>query len=282
VLAVAAGLAQRHGVVPDRYIAAAFPLATVLALLYFVPPPASRAADARDGITILSYNIHHGFDDAGMPGMQRIAREIANMNPDLIALQEIGRGWTLVGGNDLVAYLQWRFPEHRIHFTSTNGQLWGNAVMSRLPVIAATGGSFSAEPGILKYGWSGVIVSYDDMPFPFYSVHLTADLEGSNGDPRTVQASELLQVTSSAGAQLIAGDFNAHPEDEPIQLLAATFHDLGSAAGLGQLSTWPAGRPNERIDYVFAREFTVRSGSIPRTLASDHLPVLLHVQPERR
>jgi endonuclease/exonuclease/phosphatase family metal-dependent hydrolase len=282
VLAIAAGLAQRAGAKAERYWAFVFPSAAALALLYFIPPPALPQPEERAGISILSYNVHHGFDDAGVPGMQLTARALAALNPDLIALQEIGRGWTLVGGSDLVGYLAWRFPDYEIFFAATNGQLWGNAILSRIPIAFENGGVFTAEPGVLKYGWTVALARHDDVLFPFYSVHLTADLEGAYGDPRTAQANQLLEVIGSGSPVVVAGDFNAHPQDEPIRLLSSALTDLGSAAGLAGLSTWPAGRPNERIDYVFARGFSVRAGSIPQLLTSDHLPVLLHVQPDRR
>ena len=267
---------------PPAYLVPVMAGSAAAALLYFVPPPPTDVARDDRGLTVLSYNIHHGFDDAGVPGMQRIGRTIADIAPDLVALQEVGRGWTLLGGNDLVAYLQWRFPAYQVFFTATNGQLWGNAVMARLPVRHADGGAFAAEPGVLKYGWTRIVIEHAGGPFPFYSVHLTADLEGAGGDLRTVQAEELLQVIGNARQVLVAGDFNAHPADEPMRLLRKRLVDLGAAAGIGGMSTWPAGRPNERIDYVLARGFTASSASVPRTLASDHLPVLLHIQPAPR
>jgi endonuclease/exonuclease/phosphatase family metal-dependent hydrolase len=247
-----------------------------LAALYVIPAP---PADERgNDISVLSYNIHHGFDDDGMPGMQRTADEIANMNPDLVALQEVGRGWTLLGGNDLIGYLRWRFPAYHVHYTPISGQLWGNAVMSRLPVSGAGGGTFEAEPGVFRYGWSAVIVQHDGIAIPFYSVHLTANLEGKNGDPRVRQVEELQHIVRGESPILIAGDFNSHPTDRPITSIASVYADLGALGGLANLATWPANGPNERIDYVFGHGVSTVAGAIPRTTASDHLPVLLHVR----
>ena len=281
-LAVPAALAKRVRGRPAPYLVPLVAGSAALALLHFVPPPEANPVPAGRDLTVLSYNIHHGFDDAGVPGMQATADAIAAMNPDLVALQEVSRGWTLVGGNDLVAYLKWRLPEYQIFFTATNGRLWGNAIMTRLPARDAAGGVFTAEPRILKYGWTRAVIETGRLRFPFYSVHLTADLEGAHGDPRAAQAAELLQLIGNTAPVLVAGDFNAHPEDAPIRLLTARLADLGAATGLGALSTWPAGAPNERIDYIFARGFAASHASIPRTLASDHLPVLLQVQPQRR
>ena len=275
-LAVFAALAMRASERPGARDVVWLASSCALTVLYVIPAPPAR--ERGNAITVVSYNIHHGFDDDGMPGMQGTADEIAGMNPDLVALQEIGRGWTLLGGNDLIGYLRWRFPAYHVHYTPISGQLWGNAIMSRLPVVGAGGGAFDAEPRVFRYGWSAMTVQVDSADLSFYSVHLTANLEGKNGDPRLVQAEELQHVVRGRSPIVIAGDFNSHPNDRPIASFAGAYRDLGAVAGLADVPTWPATKPNERIDYVFGRGVSPLSGAIPRTTASDHLPVLLHLR----
>ena len=159
-----------------------------------------------------------------------------------------------------------------------NGELWGLAIMSRLPALAAGGGRFAAEPGAVRYGWTGVLLEFENARFPFYSVHVTADLEGAMGDARLVQIEELQHLIRGKQRVIVAGDFNAHPEDPPIQTMRASLTDLGALAGLAASKTWPAGQPNERIDYIFGNGMRVMAGTIPRTTASDHLPLVLRLQ----
>ncbi|HEY0673679.1 MAG TPA: endonuclease/exonuclease/phosphatase family protein [Longimicrobiales bacterium] len=270
--AIATALPQRRvfGLMPGWWLP--FALGGACTLLFLWPPPQSTRADG-DVVTVLSYNIHHGFDDAGVPGMQRTARQIAALNPDLIALQEIGRGWTLLGGNDVVGYLRWRFPDYETVFEPTNGQLWGNAIMSRLPLSVATGGVFEAEPGVFRYGWVQAMIHLPGQHLEFYSVHLTADIEARGGNGRTAQARRLIEQIGRAPHVIVAGDFNAAPDDEPIRVMRAGLSDLAAEAGLGATATWPAGAADVRIDYVFARGFNAVGGRIPRTTASDHLPL---------
>jgi endonuclease/exonuclease/phosphatase family metal-dependent hydrolase len=251
--------------------------AAMLALLHLLPPPRT-ALPASPALTVLSYNVHQGFDDDGVPGMQRTARTMSRMRPHLVALQEIGRGWTLIGGSDLIAYLRWRFPGYHVFFEPTNGQLWGNAIMTRLPIVSASGGAFKAKPGFFRYGWAGAQVEHDGAPMLFYSVHLTADLEGVGGDGRVQQANALLAAVDPRFPIIIAGDFNALPDDAPIRVMTGRYSDLGAAAGLDGKATWPAGKPEQRIDYIFGSGFRVAGGAIPATTASDHLPVLLRLQ----
>ena len=281
-LSVAAALAQRSGDAPVRATVLAFAPAFVLTMLYFVPPgdtPEPPQAELR----VLSYNIHHGFDDDGVPGMQRTVDEIVKLNPDVIGFQEIGRGWTLLGGNDLIAYLRWRMPGYIVHFEPTNGQLWGNAVMSRRPVLFADGEVFDAEPGDFRYGYTTAAIELAADTILFMSVHLTADLAGPSGDARLTQAQSVVDhamttVLRRKERVIIAGDFNAHPDEAPIKHLTGALSDLGARVGLSNQATWPAGNPVERIDYVFGAGIEPVAGKIPRITASDHLPVLITIR----
>ncbi len=268
-----------HAQTPDlRRVALPAAVAVLLTPAYFLTRATPQIALESDELVVLSYNIHHGFDDDGVPGMQRIAAEIRAANADLVALQEVSRGWTLLGGNDLVSYLRWRFPEYEIVFRATDGQLWGNAIMSRLPLSAAAGGTFDAEPGVLRYGWVQAMIHLPDRHLEFYSVHLTADLESRGGDPRLPQAQRLIEQVGAAPMVIVAGDFNAHPEDPPIRALREALTDLGEQAGLAQQPTWPAADPRERIDYIFGRAVTVTDGAVLATTASDHRPILVRVR----
>ena len=278
-LAVAAALARRTGAWPQPHMITGLAAACALAMLYLVPAPPAREPNA-SGITVLSYNIHHGFDDDGVPAMQRTVTDIAGMNADLVAVQEIGRGWTLLGGNDLVGYLRWRFPEYRTIYVPLNGQLWGVAVLTRLPVLGSGGGPFDAAPGTVRYGWASVDVDTDAGPLFFYSVHVTPDFGGPMGDERQAQVEAIQHVVMRNPRVVVAGDFNAHPQDPPIAAMRAAMTDLGAMAKLGGLATWPAGRPAERIDYIFGKGVRATGGAIVRTTASDHLPVLVHLRPD--
>ena len=252
-----------------------FGAAAILAALHAIPANSTRAEDST--LTIATFNIHHGFNDDGVPGMRRIADEIASMNADAIALQEIGRGWTLLGGNDLIAYLRWRFPDAQVFFQPTNGQLWGNAIMTTLPAENFRGGSFDAPSSVFRYGWAGADLRVPNATFPFYSVHLTADLEGLGGGGRVDQTNQLLRIVGATPLAVVAGDFNALPTDSPISLMRKSLHDLGDQAGLGSRLTWPAGTPTQRIDYIFASGMRATAGEVRATTASDHLPVAVRV-----
>ena len=66
-------------------------ISLLLAMLLF-----GQSADAARplAIRVLSYNIHHGEGVDGKLDLQRIARVITSVKPDLVALQELDRNTT--------------------------------------------------------------------------------------------------------------------------------------------------------------------------------------------
>ena len=260
-----------------RYFAVAPAFGAALSVMSLLSAYDTEGHSRPDRLRLLSYNIHQGFDAAGVPAMQSIADEIGAHDADVIALQEVGRGWTFVGGADLVAYLRYRFPHHVIHFVPVNGQLWGVALMSKLPIDSLSGAAFESAPHAFRYGYAAGTVHTGAARVRVASVHLTAGLEGNGADSRSDQIDQLLRIVAAYDDAIIAGDLNTHPTEPPMERVAAAgFTDAGAAAGIAALATWPAHRPNERIDYVLTRGALRPVGAtVKPTSASDHLPVMV-------
>ena len=264
----------------EERIAGASQLSAALAVLTLVatlgclipasrhPPASSRGSDQ---LRLMTYNVHQGYDAFALPAMQRIASEMAATDADVIALQEVSRGWNLLGGGDLIAYLRWRFPDHRAVFTSTNG-LWGSAILSRAP-LQSSGGQVFVANGEFRYGFTRAELASNTQIF---SVHLSADLEAGGDSIRNLQAIELAQLTQQTNT-ILAGDFNAEPMTPVIQtLIADGLIDVGGKFGLASTGTWPAHSPVDRLDYVFATpDLQPVNARLLRTTASDHLPLVV-------
>lgn len=263
--------ASRRSFVPLTAVAVLLTLAGTL--------PRNRpqtAASAAAGLRVATYNVHQGFDAAGVPAMQRISRELRSLDADVIALQEVGRGWDFLGGADLIAYLRASFPGYEVYFAPTMGRLWGVGIMTRVPVTNVETYVFDAPRGTFRYGYAAAQI---DGGTTVLSVHLTAGLEGNGGDARTEQINSLIARLAQTRNVIVAGDFNALPDEAPVHhMLAAGFRDAGFEAGLACMRTWPADAPSQRIDYVFVRgSFKTGGGAVRRTTASDHLPVVIEV-----
>ena len=228
-------------------------------------------------LRVATYNVHQGFDNYGAPDVQQVVDEIQSFNADVIALQEVNRGWTLLGGADLIAYLAYRFPDYHIVFSPTNGDLVGVALMSRLPITNTRTARFDAPRTVFGYGYAAGDVDVNGDMVHVIAVHLTAGLEGNGGSRRDDQSQQLLNAVGSAPNVVIMGDFNSEPSDPPIKrIVAAGFEDVVGRLAQPRPPTWPALNAVEHDDYVFLRGgVQMTNGRIPATLASDHLPVVI-------
>ena len=85
-------------------------------------------------VRVVNYNLHNGFNTDGHLGMEAIARVIEDRRPDVVGLQEITRGWVVNGSLDMLTWLSQRLEMPYV-YGPTAGSLWGNAILSRLPIL---------------------------------------------------------------------------------------------------------------------------------------------------
>lgn len=235
-----------------------------------VPPPAA-AAPAE--LKILNYNIHQAFDNWSVPNPEGIARFIEGSDADIVGLQEVGRGWNLNGGVDLVSWLSRRLPGYAVVYGPMNGDLWGNVILSRYPVRESGWVQFPIRDSDFQRGLTWAVIPTTAGDLLFVTTHFSA-YAGFDRD-RTGQAEDLLAFWQGRPRTVITGDINATPGEQPVGiLLAAGLVDAPAAHGLGEAFTYSAGQPYQRIDYIFTSPDVQSLGAaIPQTTASDHLPV---------
>jgi endonuclease/exonuclease/phosphatase family metal-dependent hydrolase len=219
-----------------------------------------------------------GFDAFGIPDPQGIARAIEGAAADVVALQEVGRGWTVNGGADLFAWLRWRFPQYRAVYGPMNGALWGNAILSRHRISDQGSVRFPIRESKFRRGLTWVTLPTSQGEFLVIATHF-ANEEDAEAD-RLGQAGDVLAFWGTRPRTIVLGDLNAGPDSAPvIRLLAAGLRDALAPHGLGAAPTYPSPNPTERIDYVFvSADIEPLTGSIPRTTASDHLPVVVQIR----
>lgn len=236
--------------------------------------PAPRAdGPAPAELKILNYNVHQAFNYWSVPDPEAVARVIEASGADLVSLQEVGRGWNINGGPDLVAWLRRRLPHYHVVYGPMNGDLWGNAILSRYPIRESGWVRYPVRVSAFQRGhvWALIPTAAGDLLF--VSTHFSAYED--EAEDRVGQAGDLLEFWKQRPRAIIAGDFNAEPDEEPVRrLLAGGLADVPARHGLGTAFTFSSGNPYQRIDYIFASpDVESLSASIPRTTASDHLPV---------
>jgi endonuclease/exonuclease/phosphatase family metal-dependent hydrolase len=247
-------------------------------------PAPVMAARPAPPLRVMSYNLHFGYDVEGWSDLEATARAIEAGGADVVGLQEVSRGWYLNGATDMLAFLQRRLRMPYARFAGASDAIWGNAILSRYPIV---------DSGVVRLPREGV---------PLARNYLWADLDlGAGGHLRLVvthlhhvegpdgtrvrlaQIPRLLEGVAGRPASVLLGDFNAEPGSREIALLReAGLTDAFQAAGggAGDELTWSSDRPERRIDYVWLSP-DLRASDFDATTAtaSDHRGVMVTVAP---
>ncbi len=251
--------------------------AAIVAAVVFVPsgaaaavisPVTSDPSTAAQTAVVMTYNIRQGFGLEGRFDLEAVAQTIERHDADVVALQEVGRGWVIAGTTDQLTWLSRRLDMPYV-FGSNIGDTWGNAVLTRLP-LSAENRRFD-NPGRVPRGVLAADVQLATGRLTVLNTHL--DHEDDGGPTRRAQAAEVLDEWAQRPATVLVGDFNAEPGDPEVRmLLAAGFLNADDTG----LPTRPSDDPVETIDYVLATpDLEILEVRRPDSTASDHLPVVV-------
>ena len=256
----------------------------VLLVLAIVPGAARAALDRpdveprtvsdTDTIRIVSYNIRQGFGISSQWDLEAVAAEIERHQPDIVVLQEVGRGWVISGMSDQLLWLSRRLGMSA-EFGSNIGDLWGNALLTNF-VTQSENHRFD-NPGRVPRGVLDAYVLFGGSGVRVLAPHL--DHEDDGAPTRLNQIDRVLEVWGGDPSTLIIGDFNAEPDSaEYSRITDAGLRDLLLEAGNAG-PTYPSDNLEERIDYAFASsDLEFVRAEAPMSLASDHLPVVVELK----
>jgi len=247
-------------------------LGIVIALLLpmSAPSPESSAPSGR----VMTFNIHSAFSRDGRLDPEAIARVIAARDPDVVALQEVSRGWLIDGSVDLVDWLARRLGMEII-FAGTADPIWGNAILSRVGFLDHGSAPLPAADTLLPRGyvWAHVDLGLE-APVLVVATHLHHIAEEPG--PRLAQIPVLLEFWGSADHSVLMGDLNAEPTWPEMELiLNAGMVDAWSEGGQGPGLTWPADDPFQRIDWIWlSPDLQAIAAETVESTVSDHRAVV--------
>jgi len=244
-------------------------------------------------LRIMTYNVHSCIGVDGKLSPRRIARLIAQWQPDIVALQELDVGRSRTGGMDqahLIAHeLGMEFHFHpAIHVEE---EKYGDAILSRFPVrqmhaaaLPNTGGRAREPRGAL---W--VTVDTGTVSLQVINTHLGLSRRERLAQVRALLGEEWLRHPECTDSVILCGDFNAGPASPEYreitqyltdaQLLdaqtdprteadtaaqteaqphteAQTKAGTNARTGIGKRrprNTWTSTYPLRRIDHIFLR-----------------------------
>jgi endonuclease/exonuclease/phosphatase family metal-dependent hydrolase len=231
---------------------------------------------------VMTYNIHHGEGLDGKVDVQRIAAVIRGERADIVALQEVDKGVRRTGRRDFPAELAALTGltcvfSNNFHY---QGGEYGNAVLTRFPVLNATNAHYQMLRTNEQRGILQLTLQVHGRPLVFLNTHL--DYRGDDAE-RLLNAQEILALTAQhRGTPIVlCGDFNDTPGSRVHQTIKALFDDAWARAGTGEGWTFPADQPRKRIDYVWfakAGHLVPINAQVPPSAASDHLPLVVTFQ----
>ena len=182
----------------------------------------AHAQDAKPPrLRILTYNIHHGRGTDGKFDYERMAKVIADLKPDVIALQEVDNKTQRASGVDIAEELGKRLKMNHVFGNALyfSGGQYGEAVLSRFPIADAKAHHlpyrFGNEP---RTALEVRVTPDNEIPeFTFVGTHLCHQ----SSDTRWEQTQELDKLFSARSdlPVIMAGDLNARPGSKPMQVL---------------------------------------------------------------
>ncbi len=227
-------------------------------------------------LRVLQFNIRAARNGGGFVDLPEIAAEIEAVRPDLVSLNEVDTDTTRTRADE-PAYLAGATGLHVVYGPDViyDGGPFGNAVLSRYPLVDSHNLRLPGAPGLEPRGLLTVVVNVDGRRVAFASTHLSDGVDGRAS--RSLQALAVARALRAGSAPtILAGDLNSVPADVPARILRRHLLDAHEEGGTGPGDTYPQTSPSSRFDYIlYDPRLAVVPGStqVRASRSSDHRSV---------
>lgn len=212
-------------------------------------------------LRVLSFNTHRSTGS-----LDAVAREILEVDPDVVLLQEVDREMIRTGGVDQAELLaeavgmDGSFSTNLVRGTGGYGTL----ILSRFPIVQQGRIQLVRSPRAEGRGLQWVTLEVSGQALRVYNTHLDA----TRPDVRLAQARQVAGVVAGDDVPtVLGGDLNAWPGSAAVAAIGSELTDTWQAAGEGRAATSRGGR---KIDYLFARGLRPLVSRVEESGASDH------------
>lgn len=261
------------------------------------PAHRRRPQPSASRLRVATYNVHYCRGTDGRFSPERVARVLRQIDPDLVALQELDCGRPRSRGDDQLAFLARELGLHSLFCPSIvdGEERYGHGLLSVHPLRLVaqtrlpTGGGPVIEPRDVLF----CRVLWGTVEIAVISTHL-----GLGRRERTAQIDRILKPDFLGGIgkdlpALFMGDLNLAPGGNLYRRLVARWSQESATAGFRDVQahapqhvavrTFPSFFPVRTLDYLFVTsQFGIRSVSAPENLltgrASDHLPLVAELE----
>jgi endonuclease/exonuclease/phosphatase family metal-dependent hydrolase len=253
---------------------------SIFALILLILPLAqiitwrTPTASAGQGLplSVMTYNLNNGFNTKGKLDIDEIANVIESNRPDIVALQEVSRGWVVNGRLDMLEWLSYRLHMPYV-FGPTADPYWGNAILSRYPIVAYSRENLPPPELVIRRGFTVALIDLgNDQQIKVIATQFDNVEWGT--EIHQQQAQTIIDFWGGLGDTILLGDFSAQAPSQAVgKLYQANLKD--STMGWKAANTYPSNNPRERIDYILiSPDLSASDVGVLSSTASDHLPVV--------
>ena len=227
---------------------------------------ADHRSNPSSSLKLLTFNIRHGTGLDGRLDLERIARIIRQSGANLVGLNEVDMRLSRSGFTNQVKELAAMLKMNYAFGPTVRKELgsYGNAILSNYPIESAAnhilpGQNYTEKRGLLT---ARVLLSPERAVY-LLTTHLSLDKKEREGQLEWIEA----YIKGLDHPFILMGDFNSE--------LDAGFAYEPLLTGI---KSFPAEDAREEIDLYFSNlDLEIISGQAIKTIASDHLPVLIEL-----
>ena len=251
-------------------------VACVLVAGVAIGEPDLDPAAAPSSLRVVTFNVHNGVTRNGRIDLDAIADTVEQLDPDVLVVQEAGRGWLLSSTTDLAEWMKRRLGMPYRWAPAADRQM-GNLVFSRVPIRDARTVALPQATGTMRR--SGLIVRVGPVAGKDVTVMGAHLQNGSTPDRKQTRIEEtdvLLDAWGGAPRTVFAGDFNMDPGERDLR------HVLRS----GFTTTQPTDEctlktSNDNcVDWILVTDDLEQGVTrAPFVAEYDHNPVMARVRP---
>jgi endonuclease/exonuclease/phosphatase family metal-dependent hydrolase len=240
-----------------------------------------RAPAVSCNIRVVTYNVHkcRGMDRRTDPA--RIASVLAELDADVIALQEVISDERGEPEENHGAFIASQLGQYQIEFGEARKHLgapYGNAVLTRLPVVTSQAYDLTRKARERR-GCLRVDVDCGGQVLHVFNVHLGTSFFERRHQGRKLISTDVLGSEELEGPTIVVGDFNEWTRGLATRLMSKHYRSVESRLHLKRRKTYPGVLPLFHLDHFYFddRLELVRAELVRNRVtlkASDHLPII--------
>lgn len=236
-------------------------------------------------LTLVSYNVHSGIGPDGRFDLTRVGTVLREIDPDVVALQEVGDFRGRTGHEEHPELLAQMLGLHMVYGPTVvqEGRRYGNAILSRMPILRSRNYDLTVprrEPrGALRCD----LDLGDGQQLHVFCLHLGVRARERRAQEALLLGADIIRDAVRADPVVVCGDFNYWRNGAVPPLVRRALHDSAHLLKAHRIRTYHSRFPFIRLDRVY-----VDAGVRPLHLhahrsalavtASDHLPLVLRME----